>query len=104
MCSVLLMPPLRADADFSIIIMEQEGYVPMCGHCAIGTATTVVAQGMVEVVEPFTEVVFDTLAGLVRTKVQVVNGEPVSVTLTNVESFLPHRGCGCNRAAAECQP
>ena len=88
MCSVLLMPPLRADADFSIIIMEQEGYVPMCGHCAIGTATTVVAQGMVEVVEPFTEVVFDTLAGLVRTKVQVVNGEPVSVTLTNVESFI----------------
>lgn len=88
MCSVLLMPPLGTDAHFSIIIMEQEGYVPMCGHCAIGTATTVVAQGMVNVIEPFTEVVFETLAGLVRTKVEVVNGEPVSVTFTNVDSFI----------------
>ena len=88
MCSVLLMPPLGAEADFAIIIMEQEGYVPMCGHCVIGTATTVVAQGLVDVVEPFTEVVFETLAGLVRTRVEVFNGEPVSVTLTNVESFI----------------
>ena len=32
MCSVLLLPPL-GDADFSIIIMEQDEYVPMCGHC-----------------------------------------------------------------------
>ena len=88
MCSVLLMPPMVPEADFSIIIMEQEGYVPMCGHCAIGTATTIVAQKLVKVVEPVTEVVLHTLAGLVRTRVQVENGEPVSVTLVNVESFL----------------
>src|ERR687896_1419600 len=37
MCSVLLMPPLADDADFSVIIMEQDEYVPMCGHCIIGT-------------------------------------------------------------------
>lgn len=88
MCSVLLMPPMVAEADFSILIMEQEGYVPMCGHCAIGTATTLVAQGMVEVSEPTTQVVLHTLAGLVRAQVQVVAGEPVAVTITNVESFL----------------
>ena len=43
MCSVLLMPPLDDRADFAVIIMEQDAYVPMCGHCIIGTATTVVA-------------------------------------------------------------
>lgn len=88
MCSVLLLDPLQPEADFSIIIMEQAEYVPMCGHCAIGTATTIVAQKLVEVVEPYTEVVLDTLAGLVKTRVKVVNGEPVEVTLTNVESFI----------------
>jgi proline racemase len=35
MCSVLLMPPI-GDGDFSII-MEQDEYVPMCGHCPIGS-------------------------------------------------------------------
>lgn len=88
MCSVLLMDPMVPEADFSILIMEQEGYVPMCGHCAIGTATTIVAEKMVEVQEPITEIVLHTLAGLVQAQVQVVDGDPVAVTITNVESFL----------------
>lgn len=89
MCSVLLMPPLQQpDAHFSIIIMEQDAYVPMCGHCAIGTATTIVAEGMIEVQEPITSVKLETPAGLVIADVSVSNGEPTSVTITNVESFL----------------
>ena len=88
MCSVLLMEPMVPDADFSIIIMEQEGYVPMCGHCVIGTATTIVAEQMVAVHEPITDVVLHTLAGLVKAQVHVVDGEPIAVTITNVESFL----------------
>ena len=47
MCSVLLLPPLAEDADFAVVIMEQDEYVPMCGHCIIGTAMTLVATGMV---------------------------------------------------------
>ena len=54
MCSVLLMPPIDQRADFSVIIMEQDEYVPMCGHCMIGTAMTVVATGMVPASEPLT--------------------------------------------------
>ena len=65
MCSVLVLPPDSTEADFSAIIMEQDEYVPMCGHCIIGTATTVVSQGMVDVHEPITTVRFDTPAGLV---------------------------------------
>lgn len=87
MCSVLLLPPQSAGADFSVVIMEQDEYVPMCGHCIIGTATTVVATGMVRAVEPETVVRFDTPAGLVTCHVRVSGGAPRSVYFDNVESF-----------------
>ncbi|MCP4044672.1 MAG: proline racemase family protein, partial [Gammaproteobacteria bacterium] len=88
MCSVLILPPHSAEADFSAIIMEQDEYVPMCGHCIIGTATTVVSQGMVKVVEPVTTVRFDTPAGLVTCDVEVKDGKVGAVSFENVESFL----------------
>lgn len=68
MCSVLLLPPETEVADFATIIMEQDEYVPMCGHCIIGTATTVVSEGMVKVIEPVTTVRFDTPAGIVNNR------------------------------------
>ena len=91
MCSVLLMPPVDERADFSVIIMEQDEYVPMCGHCMIGTAMTVVATGMVLATEPLTTVVIETPAGLVRCEVKVQGGRVGGVSFTNVESFLLHR-------------
>ena len=94
MCSVLLMPPLTEDADFSVIIMEQDEYVPMCGHCIIGTATTLVASGMVPAIEPVTTVRIETPAGLVACEVEVANGRVGAVGFTNVESFLLHRDAG----------
>jgi proline racemase len=33
------MPPISPQADATIIIMEQDEYVPTCGHCLIGVAT-----------------------------------------------------------------
>ena len=62
----LAEPPVAEGADFSVIIMEQDEYVPMCGHCMIGTATTVLANGMVKAVEPVTTVTFETPGGIVR--------------------------------------
>lgn len=91
MCSVVLLPPESGTADFSVIIMEQDEYVPMCGHCMIGVATTVVATGMVPVEEPVTPVRLDTPAGLVECRVDVLDGEPIKVHLDNVESFLALR-------------
>jgi proline racemase len=91
MCSVLLMPPLAEDADFSAIIMEQDEYVPMCGHCIIGTAMTVVATGMVAAEEPLTAVRIETPAGLVRCEVEIENGRVGAVSFVNVDSFLLHR-------------
>ena len=67
MCSVLLLPPLDEAADFAVIIMEQDEYVPMCGHCIIGTAMTLVAAGMVAAVEPHTTVRIETPSGRTST-------------------------------------
>ena len=91
MCSVLLMPPVAEGAHFSAIIMEQDEYVPMCGHCMIGTAMTVVATGMVRAIEPLTTVVIETPAGLVTCEVEVQGGRIGGVSFVNVESFLLHR-------------
>ena len=38
--------------------------------------------------EPFTEVVLDTAAGVVHTRVKVKNGRAQEVTITNVPSFM----------------
>ena len=88
MCSVLLLPAVDPAADFSVVIMEQDEYVPMCGHCIIGTATTVVATGMVAVEEPVTTVRLEAPAGIITCAVRVDDGVVRGVTFENAESFL----------------
>ena len=88
MCSVYVLPAIHPAADFAVIITEQDEYVPMSGHCIIGTATTVVAAGLAAAVEPITSVTFETLAGLVRCDVQVKGSRLGAVSFDNVESFL----------------
>lgn len=91
MCSVLLLPALSSEADFGAVIMEQDEYVPMCGHCIIGAATTVVEGGMVAISRPTTTVRFDTPAGIVTCEVDVSDGRARGVSLVNVPSFLLHQ-------------
>lgn len=94
MCSVLLTPPTAAlpSSDFAAIIMEQDEYVPMCGHCIIGAATAVVRLALVQIHTPVTTVTFETLAGEINCAVQTNQfGHAEYVTFKNVESFLLHR-------------
>lgn len=87
-CAVLLLDPCDPNADVSAIIMEQAEYVPMCGHCMIGLATTIIELGLVPRVEPQTRIVIETPAGLVAAMVGVKGGRAVEVALQNVPSFL----------------
>ena len=68
--------------------MEQDAYVPMSGHCIIGTATTVVETEMVPMVSPVTTVQFDTLAGQVTCFVEIADNQVSAVSFENVDSFL----------------
>lgn len=83
-----LLPPTHDDADLGVVFANDAGYLGMCGHGAIGLATTAVAMGLVAAVEPVTEITLDTPVGLIKCRVAVEGGRPKSVTITNVPSFL----------------
>ncbi|WP_413455091.1 proline racemase family protein [Glutamicibacter sp. FR1] len=87
MSGAILQPPTRDDADYGVLYIEVSGLLPMCGHGTIGVATVLVETGMVEVVEPVTEIRLDTPAGLVIASVQVNDGHATAVTIKNVPSF-----------------
>src|SRR5690606_11088606 len=77
---------------------------PMCGHCLIGVATTLVASGMKAAVEPVTSLRIETPAGLVTAEVAVEGGRVGAGSLVYVESFVlqcrvPVRAPGLGRVA-----
>ena len=88
MFGALLTAPVHKEADYGVIFMDSGGCLNMCGHGSIGTASMLVETGMVDVKEPYTEVVLDSPSGLIRAKVHVVDGEAVEVSILNVPSFL----------------
>lgn len=87
MSGTILLPPIAAGADYSVIFVETGGYLPMCGHDTIGTCTALVELGYVERKEPYTSVVLDTPAGIVEVKCKVVDGEVEEVTFNSTASF-----------------
>lgn len=91
MSGAILLPPADKSADLGVLFIEVTGFLPMCGHGTIGVCTVAVETGVVRAIEPVTEIVLDTPAGLVRANVQVRDGHVRSVTLTNVPSFLAMR-------------
>lgn len=88
MFGALLTEPVHEEAHFGVIFLESNGCLNMCGHGSIGAAAMIVETGMVEVKEPYTEVVLDAPSGIIRTKVHVVEGKAVEVSILNVPAFL----------------
>ena len=88
MSGAILQPPTHPDADVAVLFIEVSGCLAMCGHGAIGVATVLVDERMVEVTEPVTHVRLETPAGLIDAAVEVADGRARAVTLTNVPSFV----------------
>lgn len=88
MFGAVITEPVSEEADLGVIFMDSGGYLNMCGHGSIGTATVAVEAGLVEVTEPYTNVVLEAPAGIIRTKVKVENGRAVEVSILNVPAFL----------------
>lgn len=91
MSGAILQKSTRPDADVGVVYIEVSGCLPMCGHGTIGVATVLIEKQLVPVVEPVTTIRLDTPAGLVIVEVAVAQGRAVSVTITNVASFLYQR-------------
>ena len=92
MCATVITESSAPGTDLGMLILEPQGYVPMCGHCTIATCTVLVETGMVQVEEPVTKINLETLAGLIEARVSVENGRARSVTIQNVPAFLYEKG------------
>lgn len=88
MFGAVFTEPVSEEAQLGVIFMDSGGYLNMCGHGTIGSATVAVEAGLVPVTEPYTEVVLDAPAGLIRTRVKVEQGKAVEVSLVNVPAFV----------------
>lgn len=86
-CAVLVLPPVEATSDFSMIVMEQGGFRAMSGSNLICAVTALVETQIVPVGSPQLTLRIDTLAGLVEAHVDIANGKAVSVTFDNVPAF-----------------
>lgn len=84
----IITQPVSKDADLGIIFMDAGGYLNMCGHGSIGAATVAVETGMVDIKEPYTNIVLESPAGLIKAKVKVENGRALETSIINVPAFL----------------
>ncbi len=96
MFGALVTEPISKEADLGVIFMDSSGYLNMCGHGSIGTATVAIEAGLVEVKEPYTYVVLEAPAGIIRTKIKVENGRAVEVSILNVPAFVYMDGLEVN--------
>lgn len=88
MSGAFLTPPCTPGADIGVLYYETGGWLPMCGHDTIGVATAMVETGMVEVKEPFTEIVLDTPGGVVKVTVEVADQRAKNVTFVNAPALV----------------
>ncbi len=86
----LLLPPTDPSADAGFVIMEQTEYPPMSGTNTICVTTVLIETGIVAAVEPVTELVLETPAGLVHVTADVEDGKVTQVTFRNVPAFAVH--------------
>ncbi|MGL6106433.1 proline racemase [Romboutsia sp.] len=84
----VLTQPCSEEADLGVIFMDGGGYLNMCGHGTIGAVTAAIETGMVDQMEPMTNVVLDTPAGIIKAEAIVTNGKVKEVSFVNVPAFL----------------
>lgn len=90
LCCNLIMPAVDPEADAGFIIMEQTEYPAMSGSNTICVATVLLETGMVRAEEPFTDLVLESPAGLVKVRAEVSQGKVKRVSFENVPAFAVH--------------
>jgi len=83
----IVTEPTSLKADYGVIFTYSGGYFHSCGDSTFSVTKALIEQGMVEVKEPFTEVVLDTAAGLVRVKAKVRDGNVGTISFQGPPSF-----------------
>jgi len=86
----LVTPPIAAEADMGLIVMESNYYPPMSGSNLMCTVTAVLETGMLPMREPITRLCVDTPAGLVHVEAECSGGKCRRVSFRNVPAFVMH--------------
>ena len=84
----ILLPPVNPESDYTVIYPTTESYLDMCGHATIGVSMALVALGYVPFEGNEKTIIYDTVAGTVKARVKIENGEPVSVSIVDVKSYF----------------
>lgn len=84
----VILPSNHPEAQFGYVILESTEYAVMSGSNTISVATVILETGMVEMVEPVTELVLESPAGLIRLTCHCRDGKVVSVDLVNQPAFV----------------
>lgn len=87
----IIFPSRHPEAQFGFVILESTEYAVMSGSNTISVATVILETGMAEMVEPVTELVLESPAGLIRLTCQCADGKVVSVELLNQPAFVCHQ-------------
>ena len=87
LCAVLVLPPVRSDSDFGIVVLEQGGFRPMSGSNLICAVTALLETRTLPVAEPVTTLKVDTAVGVVNVRAEIASGKVVCVTFDNVPAF-----------------
>jgi len=83
----IILQTNKKNIDYELIFMDNFGYKDMCGHGIIGVTTALIELGMVEPIDPYTEITFETVAGIVKAKANIKNGSINEVSLLNLPSY-----------------
>ena len=91
MFGAILTAPASEEAHTGVVFMDSGGYLDMCGHGSMGAAAVLVDTGMVPVDDLENgmekEILLDTPAGTVTTRVKIQDGCGDEVTVQNVPAF-----------------
>jgi proline racemase len=87
LCAVLVLPPIHADSDFGMVVLEQGGFRPMSGSNLICAVTALLETRTLQVEEPVTNLRVDTAVGVVAVRADIADGKVVRVTFDNVPAF-----------------
>lgn len=84
----IILPSNHPDADAGYVIMESIEYPVMSGSNTICVATVLLETGMVDPVEPVTNLVLESAAGLIPVECHVKDGKVTSARFTNQPAFV----------------
>lgn len=86
----IILPSSNPEADAGFVIMESIEYPVMSGSNTICVATVLLETGMLDAVEPVTNLVLESAAGLIPVECQVRDGKVTQVRFTNQPAFVYH--------------